>query len=90
MPVRVEEAVRLMPIVRMSANGQRAAILLLNAGMDKIREATVHIRTPIARVRLLTPGAKDRVIPLKRQKVGGVLTLRGIEPCSFQVILIGK
>ena len=90
MPVRVEEAVRLLPIARTSANGRRAAILLLNAGMDAIREATVHIRTPTTQVRLLAPGAKDRVIPLKRQKPGGVLTLRGIEPWGFRMVLIGK
>ena len=90
MPVRVEEAVRLVPVARMSANGRRAAILLLNAGLDAVREATVHIRTPASRVRLLAPGTKDRLIPLKRQKSGGTLTLHNIEPWGFRMLLIGE
>jgi len=90
MPVRVDQAVRLLPVVRTSPNGRRAAILLLNTGMDVIRDATVHIRTPATHARLLGLGKKDRVIALKRQKSGGILTLRDIEPWGFRMIFVGE
>ena len=87
LPVRVDEPVRLTPVVRMSADGRRVAILLLNAGMDAIPAATVHMRSRVARVRLLAPGEKDRTITIQREKTGGVLTLRDIPAWGFRMIL---
>ena len=87
LPVRVDEPVRLVPVVRMSADGRRLAILLLNAGMDAIPTATVHLRSRATRVRLLAPEAKDRPVTLQREKTGGVLTLRNIPAWGFRMIL---
>lgn len=88
MPVRVEEPVRLTPVVRMSNGRRRAAILLLNAGMDEIPTATIHIRSRATRARLLAPGTKERLVMMRREKTGGTLTLRNIPPWDFRVILL--
>ena len=44
MPVRIDEAVPLVPFVRMSADRTKGAVVLLNAGLDRLGEATVRVR----------------------------------------------
>lgn len=90
MPVRVEEPVRLYPVVRAGGRGGRAAILLMNTGLDAIREATVHLRIPAARVRLVGPGGRERTMEVTRGSAGRVLRVRGIEPWGFRMVLIGE
>jgi hypothetical protein len=84
-PVRVDEPVRLVPVVRTSANGERMAILLMNAGLDEIREATVHIRTAVRSARWQEAGKPPRSVRLRN----GTVVLRDIPPWSFRMILLG-
>jgi hypothetical protein len=44
LPVRVEEAVPLVPFARMPEDRSRAVVVLLNAGLDTLEKATVRIR----------------------------------------------
>jgi len=88
MPVRVEQAVPLVSVVRMSADRQRGAVVLLNAGMDAIREATVHVRLAARHARLLTIGQDDRTLRMEPDEMGGYITLRSIPPWSLRVILL--
>ncbi len=44
LPVRIEQAVPLVPLVRMSADRTRAAVVLLNAGLDPVDSAIVRVR----------------------------------------------
>ncbi len=44
LPVRVDEVVPLVPFVRMSLDRSKAAVVLLNAGLDPIERADVRIR----------------------------------------------
>jgi hypothetical protein len=87
MPVRVDETVPLLSVVRLSADRQRGAVLLLNAGMDEIREATVHLRVAARRGRLLTIGQPEREVELQPEGTGGCLTLRDIPPWGFRMLL---
>ena len=87
MPLRVDEAAPLVSVVRMSADRRRGAVVLLNAGMDEIREATVHLRIAARDARLLAPGRRGRALKLQPEATGGCFTLRKIAPWSFQVIL---
>jgi len=90
MPVRIDQTVPLVSVVRMSANRHHGGVVLLNAGMDEIREATVHVRSAARRARLLTIGQRDRVLKIQPEKSGGCITLRNIPPWSLQLILLGK
>jgi hypothetical protein len=85
MPVRVEEPVPLVSVARMSADRRRGGVVLLNAGMDEISRATVHVRSAARRARLLTVGGKERVVKVES---GGRFTLRNIPPWSIRVLLM--
>ncbi|MCE9615483.1 MAG: hypothetical protein K8T26_14525 [Lentisphaerae bacterium] len=89
MPVRVDEAVPLVSVVRLSANRRRAAVMLVNAGFDVIRSATVHLRVSGRRARELEVGARPRVRPLTPEKGGSRLILRQLAPWSLRVVLVG-
>ena len=89
MPVRVDETVPLLSVVRLSADRQRGAVLLLNAGMDEIGEATVHLRVAARRGRLLAIGQPERDVALQPEGTGGCLTLRDIPPWGFRMLLLG-
>ena len=89
MPVRVEEAVRLVPVARLSADRRRGAVMLVNAGLDPIREATVHLRVPASRARLLTPGRLEADADLRHLDDGvGRLVLNDMEPWGLRAVLL--
>lgn len=88
MPVRVEEPVRLLPVARVSADRRRAAVMLLNAGMDAIPEATVRLRLPVRRARLLRPGARARALPVSSAPDDGYVVLRDLEPWGLRALLL--
>jgi hypothetical protein len=87
MPLRVDETVPLLSVVRLSADRQWGAVLLLNAGMDEILEATVHLRVAARRGRQLTIGQLEREVELKPESSGGCLTVRDIPPWGFRMLL---
>lgn len=83
MPVRVEEPVRLVPVARMSADRKRGAVMLVNAGMDPIAEATVHIRTTARTARVLTVGHSESEF----ESHSGKITLRNIPSWGLRAVL---
>lgn len=87
MPVRVDETVPLLSVARVAPGRNRAAVMLLNAGMDAIPEATVHLRFAASEIRLLTIGRKTRTVPVEPEATGGRITLRDIEPWGLRVLL---
>lgn len=89
MPVRVDEAVPLISVARVSADRQRGAVLLVNAGMDTISEATVHLRFSARTVRILGLGQDETTEDLRPEATGGCLTLQAIEPWGLRVVLAG-
>jgi hypothetical protein len=90
LPVLVEETVPLVPVVRLSADRRRGAIVLLNAGLDEIGEATLRLRVATGRARLLTIGRDERRVELRRRGRERVLTLRRLAPWSVHVLLFGE
>ena len=89
-PVRIDQPVPLIPIVRMSADRRTGAIVLLNSGFDEIREATLHVRSSARHARLLTADQKERLLRIHPEKSGWRVTLRDIAPWSILVILFGE
>ncbi len=88
LPLRIDEAVPLIPVVRLAADRKRGAVVLLNAGLDPIPRATVHVRAPAAAVRLLTPSSSRRLQP-QPESGGWVVTLGPLPAWSTAVLLIG-
>jgi hypothetical protein len=87
MPVRIDEPVPLIPIVRLSPDRRKGAVLLLNAGMDEVREATVHLRAACERVRVLLPGRRERRVRTVEAESGRRVTLKDLPPWSFAMML---
>ncbi len=90
MPVRVDEAVPLLSVARLSTDRRRGAVMLLNAGMDAIRAAAVHLRLPVQAARLLAIGQEARALELELEAGGCRLTLRDLPPWSLRAILLGE
>ena len=64
--------------------------MLLNAGMDSIPQATVHLRFKSTKAKLLQIGGEEITAEITPEKNGGVLSLQNIEPWGLRVILIEK
>jgi len=87
-PLRVDETVPLVSVVRASADRQRGAAVLLNAGMDDIPEATVHVRLDARCARRLTIAQNDRPLEMQSDATGSRITLRDLPPWSLQLVLL--
>jgi hypothetical protein len=90
MPVRVDETVPLVSVARVSADRRSGAVMLLNAGMDEISEATVHVRLASRSARVLTIGQAERALDLESAERGGCITLRHVPPWGLLIILLGE
>jgi len=88
MPVRIEEPVPLIPFVRMGADGGRAGVVLLNAGLDPVPEATVRVRTMARPLKVVTEqgevAAEAEALP-----DGWRVTLRDLGPWTTVCVLVG-
>ncbi len=89
LPVRIEPTVPLVPLVRGRPRGRRAAIVLLNRGLEEIKEATIHVRLPAGPVRLLRAGRPARPVRARRERGAFSLCLRDIAPWSCSILLVG-
>ncbi len=89
LPVRVEEPVSLVPVARVAEDRKRAGVMLLNAGMDEIAEATISIRIRAQEIFQLAVGKRVRVLEHKYSYSGVVIRLRDIEPWGLRIILVG-
>lgn len=87
-PVRIEPTVKLIPLVRLSADRRRGAIVLLNASLDSIPLAKVHIRIPGASVRDVSVGS---TLPLATRPTaqGCCVMLPKLPPWSTTILLLG-
>ncbi len=88
MPVRVDETVPLVSVARGSVDHERGGVALLNAGLDPIAAATVHLRTAARRACLLTAGGRTRALAAQAEAGGLCLTLRQLEPWETRLILL--
>ncbi len=88
MPVRVDETVPLVSVARVSVDRRRGAVMLLNAGLDAISEATVHLRLPVRQARLLTVAQEERPLALLPEATGSRLVLREIEPWGLRIVIL--
>jgi len=90
LPVRIDEAVRLVPFVRLSADRSRGAVVLLNSGYDRIERVTVHVRAPMSRVTLSAPGSDPRPLDARADAHGWSVVLERIDPWSISCLLFGE
>ena len=90
MPVRVDETAPLVSVDRVAADRRTGAVLLLNAGLDFVPEATVHLRLPIRHVRLLTIGRRSRTLPAEPEATGCRISLSDIDPWGLRVMLLSE
>ena len=65
------------------------AVMLVNAGMDEIGEATVCIRVAARMARELTMEQPARALELHPEQGGSRLTLRNIPAWGLRMILLG-
>jgi hypothetical protein len=90
MPLRVEQPVPLVSIVRQSAGSNRSAVLLMNGGMDTIEKATVYLRMNAGHATMLEIGREDCVLQLTPGKSGVSVTLQNLQPWNMRAILLEK
>ena len=89
MAVRIDETVPLIPVVRLSPKKDRGTIVLLNAGFDLIKQATIHFRGPLVPVHVMSPGSKKLRVKPVREKHGWSLRLRDFAPWRVRALLLG-
>lgn len=89
-PVRVEEPVRLVAVARLSADRRRGAVMLLNAGMDEVGEATVHLRMDARNARELAIGRAEHGLELSAGAGGIRVSLRNIPAWGLRIVLLGE
>ncbi len=88
LPVRVRDAVPLVPLARLSADRRRGAVVLLNAGLDRVARVTVELRVAAARLRLDAPGRAGTSMQARRTPHGWIVTLRDLQPwCAVALVL---
>lgn len=88
LPVRILEPVKLVPLVRLTADRTRGVVVLLNATSDVLNEATLHLRTAAPPSELLL--ADGTVQPLSAVAIpnGWQITLTalpGWQSCALHI-----
>ena len=90
MPVRVRNLVKLVPLVRLSADRTHGVVVLLNASTDAIAETMVALRINTDRVALLSADGRRRKLVAQPVDDGFRMTLTKIAPWSTTILLIGQ
>jgi hypothetical protein len=88
LPARIDEALPLVPFVRLSPARDRGAAVLLNAGVDPIDSVTVHVRAQPGPVRLLSHG-HDEPLDVQEEESGWRVSLDDLKPWSTTCLLLG-
>jgi len=88
LPVRVSPAAAVTPVVRLSEDRRHGAVVLLNWGLDAVEGATLEIRAPQTRARLLTPTGEIELPALANRPTWSVALPR-LEAWSSACLLIG-
>ncbi len=89
LPVRIQETVPLVPLVRLAPDRSRGAVVLLNTGLEKIATATLHLRVPDLPVHLATPEGVVEVEPQRRED-GLWVELHEVEAWTTVCLLLGS
>jgi len=87
LPVRIDEPVRLIPFARLSADRRRGAVVLLNAGFDRIERVTIHLRVQASKLTLAAPEIQPRHVDTCPESCGCSLVLQDVEPWGVYCLL---
>ncbi|MFP4293258.1 MAG: hypothetical protein ACLFQ0_16600 [Cyclobacteriaceae bacterium] len=85
MPVIMEDAYRIMPIIRISKSKDRFVLALFNNSLDELSGVECKIRTTAKTIRQITKD-KDKVLTVKKVPDGKVVSLDKIKP--WEVVMI--
>ena len=89
LPVRIREVLPVAPLVRLSPDRTRGAVLLLPSGLDPIREMTVEVRAPMTPVCLASPGRTATALQPRKEKQGWSGIIRDIESWRALALFLG-
>jgi hypothetical protein len=86
LPVLIPQAVRVAPLVRMSPDGQRVAVVLLNAALDPTGPLKLRLRAQPPQVSLINQG---KVTPLRteREADGLVVHVPSLPPWQSAILV---
>jgi hypothetical protein len=88
LPVLIEQTVRVAPLVRLSPDRRRFALLLLNAALDPTGPLTLRLRAQPRQVSLINQG---KVVLLRTEREGNDLVVRLASVPAWQTaILLGS
>jgi len=90
LPVRIEQTVRLIPVVRLSSDRTRGAVVLLNAGCDVVDRADIELRVPSETPVRLVAGPDATQLPTRKTPTGPIVTLEKIQPWTTVTLLLGE
>lgn len=90
LPVRVREAVPVIPVARLVADRTRGVVTLFNSGLDWLPEVTVEVRGPRVPVREVRAGGPPQAAAAEDVAGGWQVRLRDLAPWSTTVLLIGS
>jgi hypothetical protein len=88
LPVLIEETVRTAPLIRLSPDGRKFALLLFNSGLDPTGPLTLRVRAQAREVRLLGQG-KPALLAAQREGNDMVIRLPSV-PAWQTAILLGS
>jgi hypothetical protein len=88
LPVRIDETLPLSPIVRANADATRGAVVLLQHGLELVKQATLHLRAAGKDVRLVT-SAGIQPLPTVAEPGGWWVRLEGLQPWTTTCLLWG-
>lgn len=85
-PLRIDKTLRVLPMVRMSPDRKRLAVVLLNARLDPTGQFDLRLRTAANKVSLITA---DGLKPLAVRKEGDerIVTIKNIPPWQTAVVV---
>ncbi len=88
LPVLIEQTVRLAPLMRVSPDGKRFALLLVNTGLDPTGPLTLRLRAQARQVSLINQG---KATPLLSEREGNAIVVRLQSVPAWQTaILLGS
>jgi len=90
MPVRIVEPVSLACVARFSHDRRRGAVMLVNAGMDDIRQADVLVRTEAGCARVLSVGEGEKPAHVEHDRTGLRIVLCDIRAWETLIVLLGE
>jgi hypothetical protein len=88
LPILIEQTVRVAPLVRMSPDGKRFALLLFNTALDPSGPLTLRLRAQPRQVSLVHQG---KATPLEAELEGSALVVRVPSVPAWQTaVLLGS